>query len=667
MDLYPVGGSVDQALKRELALFSDDPGFVLNVFWVLTSYLTAWSATWCAETLGVSRATSWIVGVLFAFLPHAFSRSIEHLMLVTYLVPFVLTYSILVLSGQWTGVPRWRRRLLLAGCLLLGANYVYTAFFGCFVLMVAIVGRSLSRWSLREVAPAVGVLVLIGVVTVLNLAPTVVAWRHDEIGAYNVEGPKGAGEADVYGLKIRHLLTPIPDHPVGFLRKAAETIRNGKFPLENENVSERLGMVGSVGFLGLLVLATFRLVVPGSRVEWVGPSVLAAGSLTIALLLLTTIGGFGSLFNVFVSPAIRAYNRAAVFIAYLSLFAVGSCSETIVRRAQVGGRTRLLLICLTPLIAVGGVLDQAPLASLEAQRGPSARKFRALHRFVTRVEATVGEGAAVYQLPHASYPHSPPIASMPPHDHLAAAILSSRLRWSWPPLSGRAQLFDQGLRFLDPVALVRRLAILGFAGVWVNGAGYEDGGQAIVAALAAAAGQEPLVSRGGGYRFIPLAAVQSAVLGQLGSEAVRELRLRWTSAIDWEIPAGIPEMRTRNVVRDVTSGTVSSRGPGGALIFGPRVPLRAGRYEVRWLGHVRTAPGELHGYLDTAARGEKVIARVPIQLPDDRADRDEEVELGRVTFELDQSVFDAEFRMFVADGVELTVTRLFVREMVPEE
>ena len=62
---------------------------------------------------------------------------------------------------------------------------------------------------------------------------------------------------------------------------------------------------------------------------WVGAQkargllIVSSGQLTVAGILLATIGGFGSLFAFLVSPDIRAYNRITGFLAFFALVAVG--------------------------------------------------------------------------------------------------------------------------------------------------------------------------------------------------------------------------------------------------------------------------------------------------------------------------------------------------------
>ena len=44
---------------------------------------------------------------------------------------------------------------------------------------------------------------------------------------------KHPAEAEIYGLKLRFLLTPIEEHPLPLLRNIAKTLKTANFPLDN--------------------------------------------------------------------------------------------------------------------------------------------------------------------------------------------------------------------------------------------------------------------------------------------------------------------------------------------------------------------------------------------------------------------------------------------------
>src|SRR5262249_7539634 len=84
-------------------------------------------------------------------------------------------------------------------------------------------------------------------------------------------------------------------------------------PSEGESAGS-FGIIGGLGLLALIGLA----ILPFRR-NWPAGPVAALG---VYLLLLGSIGAFGSLFNLLVTPQIRAYHRISVFIAFFAFFII---------------------------------------------------------------------------------------------------------------------------------------------------------------------------------------------------------------------------------------------------------------------------------------------------------------------------------------------------------
>src|SRR5882724_9760527 len=86
---FPLMTSFDWLIMKGLSLFISEPGLVLNLFWLFTLVLSAWSAAVALRLLGIHLTISLGAGVLYAFLPYALLRNVVHLNLVYYLVPLL--------------------------------------------------------------------------------------------------------------------------------------------------------------------------------------------------------------------------------------------------------------------------------------------------------------------------------------------------------------------------------------------------------------------------------------------------------------------------------------------------------------------------------------------------------------------------------------------------
>ncbi len=96
---------------------------------------------------------------------------------------------------------------------------------------------------------------MIVLATLVNLTPTLIAWqREGQVGGVEHR----VADSEVYALKIRHLVTPLPGHWFPPFRAWDARDVGADFPNETENVGSRLGLVATAGFLGLMVV----LIVP---------------------------------------------------------------------------------------------------------------------------------------------------------------------------------------------------------------------------------------------------------------------------------------------------------------------------------------------------------------------------------------------------------------------
>jgi phosphoglycerol transferase len=432
--------------------------------------LSALTATWGLRRLGVSRVGAGVAGVLFALCPFALYRNIGHFNLVTYLIPFPATAAVLLASSHRD--RPWRLREMAvpaAGCVLVGFNYIYYAFFGaCIVAIGALVGAA----RIRSVRPlAIGALPFAALVlaTTLNLVPNLIVWReHGQAG-----GVKHLPvESEIYGLKIRHLVSPSYGHWFPPFRAWLDREQKASFPLESENALARLGAVATAGFLGLI--AALVLSIGNGRAEG-SHHVPALAALTVAFVLLATIGGFGALFSLLVSPAIRAYNRVAPFIAFFSLAAIAIWIDRLTRT-----RPEKLRAALWVVILVVGMADQLPAVRDKAPDVPGiAQEVREIAAFVGRLETELPDRAMVFQLPIRPYPADSGVHRLGAYDQFKPYLTSRRLRWSYPSMTRDQLVWERALQAVAEADLPRYLAREGFSAILISRAGYPDEGREI--------------------------------------------------------------------------------------------------------------------------------------------------------------------------------------------
>ena len=79
---FPVQTSTDWAIIKLLSVFTSEPGYLLNWFWLLSLVLSAWAASYAGYQLGLPAVLSFASGLLYACLPFAFLRNVAHINLV---------------------------------------------------------------------------------------------------------------------------------------------------------------------------------------------------------------------------------------------------------------------------------------------------------------------------------------------------------------------------------------------------------------------------------------------------------------------------------------------------------------------------------------------------------------------------------------------------------
>lgn len=484
-------------LLRLLVWLTGSWAVAFNLFYVVSFPLASLSAFLVFRALGFSRGPSLVSAVLFAFLPYHFLKGARHLSLASYcslasywMVPPALLLALRLWTGRRMFPPRAAGGTAAAAVLLLcvASGPVYYALFGAMVLGVSGMVAALRDRTARPVVETALALALVGVTLAAHLAPSL-AWRleHGE----NVGVARRPTEAQIFALQIAPMVLPVADHRIPFLADA-RAAWNRSSPGAGVNHAEwsSLGSIGTVGFL--LLLAAAVGVFPGAGR---GRQLLrAAGGLTVALLVIASTGGFGSLFA-FALPEIRVYARLGLLIAFLSLLAV----TWLVERA-LEGRGRRTATAILASILVVGVADQTNPAAVPDHAGLRSTRRSDLS-FFGAIEARLAPGAMVYQLPWVSFPEARPVNGMSCSDPIRAYLSTERVRWSHGAVRGRpGAAWRKEISSLPIPRLVAAVSARGFDGIVVDRAGTADAGRSIEESLAALLGA-PLVSPDGRFSF----------------------------------------------------------------------------------------------------------------------------------------------------------------------
>jgi phosphoglycerol transferase len=307
-------------------------------------------------------------------------------------------------------------------------------------------------------------------------------------------------DGEAFGLTLTQMLLPADGHRVPALRAVRDKFY-ASTPLRSERGAMALGSVGSVGLLVLLGAVAGCGRSPGPR----GRILYLFGLLTVFAVLVCTVGGFSTLFNLLGTGLARTYNRVSVFIGFLAIAAFFLALDALLTRFT-RGRLRAALGLALPAAILGlGLRDQTGETYLADQAAVKA-EYDSDADFVARVEASVPKGTMVFQFPYVSFlSYDNACFRMEPYSHFRGFLHSRDLRWSFGATHGRrwdaVQAHAAGR---PPEEALPMLAALGFGGVYVDRDGYADGGRAVEASLRRLAGTAPVESRNGRLAFYDL-------------------------------------------------------------------------------------------------------------------------------------------------------------------
>ncbi len=479
---FPQADALHFAVVKLLLYVCRDPVVVFNLFLLLPFPLTALSAYFVFRRLRLGRVAALAAGVLYACAPYHFLRIQGHACLAAYyLSPPMLWLALRVCLGRnpllradpSDGRPRWRFGSWEAAaaaviCILTGLAGVYYAFFSCFFLLAAGARDALRQRRWKPVASA-GLLVLLIVGAVAAaLAPSLVHFAlHGGDAAVASRLP---GEADYYGLSIGEMMLPIPHHRIGRVAKIVQHYLDAPRRPTGEWPFEPLGVVAAVGFIYLVGRFLLRRRDKTERAED------GLAFLNLAAVLLGTVGGFGAVFAFWVSPTIRCYNRLSICIAFFALAGLFLLIHRIASRFLQRPRWKAAyFVGLIGLLAFG-LFDQTS-PNITPSYAANRKEFTDDEDFARRMEAALPAGSMVYQTPYFPFPECPYIANLGPYELLRPFLHTRTLRFSYGAMIGRETArWLEDLSKQPPPEVVEKLAFADFRGVYLDRAGFADGG-----------------------------------------------------------------------------------------------------------------------------------------------------------------------------------------------
>jgi hypothetical protein len=442
-------------------------GMAANLALVLAAISSAWAFFFAVRRLGASLEWAFAGALLFAFSCAILQRGLPHLLLLyTWTLPLgLLACAYIARSARLT----WRAPeaiVCLAAALGLGVSNPYHLFFWGQLLAWAMVIRCLRRPG----SGPLGVGLASGLIAVAALFFT-----HSETWLFSQDGAlpllvRNYGGTEMYALKPIELFVPPGEHRWDWFRFFGERYSRWS-AWRGEAYLPYLGLVGIFAFIWLITESVGRVIRGRAPSGW---------ALQIGwLLAYSTVGGITNLlalytgFNLF-----RATNRASVFIACIVLLFLA------VRLTSVLRTRPALSWSAAALLTIVGLFDQIPRSLAPASRDQVRARVAADARFGVELERMVGKDGMVFQLPILGFPEVVPPHKMADYEHFRPYLHTSTLRFSYGAPKSRSRLrWQRELESASASELVKHLEAAGFAALYINRRGFEDGGDRLIAEL----------------------------------------------------------------------------------------------------------------------------------------------------------------------------------------
>lgn len=499
---YVYSDSLSFLIVKIISLFFDNVYLIVNFFYFSSYIIVALISVYVCKKLRYRDEVAVIVAILYAFSAYIQTRYAHLWLTPYYLLPLGCMVAIWILRGEIredTG-SIWKSRKFLQAMFfsfLSAFTGFYYAFFTCVIYAVAVTIRIINSPKKQRKKEYGSILLIIPVISgvFINVVPNMIYMINHGINSAGELVSRSAGDAEIYGLKLVQLLLPRTDHRISYLNDISQKYV-GNYPLINENVSASLGIIAAIGFIASLIWL-FRINCKEKTYSY----------LNIGLFLIGTIGGVGSIFSLFFSTPMRAYNRISLQIMFISLL----CVATILEKIHINCPRWLYYVVLGGVLLVG-LFDQTapykpPVDEYEWQESTE--------QFVQELEAQLDEGSLIFQLPYVDWP------SGGSYRMFAGYIESNSLRWSYGAMQGREEAqWQEYVADLDISAMLDTLIYSGYEGIYLDKPIYEkhkgeDSALNVCDDLTKILGAEPLISSNGELYFWNLSDYKQNLLDSL--------------------------------------------------------------------------------------------------------------------------------------------------------
>lgn len=472
---YTMAEGINFIIIKFISIFSDNYAFVMNTYYIFTYVLASISALFVFRQFKLRYVPSLLGAVLFSFMPYHFLRNVKHLFLSSYyMIPLIIMVILWVYTNDniilyydkenkrlKSNLKSYKSISSIIICLLIGSTGIYYAFFASFFLIILII---LKKGDIRKLIVPIILIILICISVLINLIPSII---YQCTNGVNPEvATRSAIESEFYQMKITQLFMPLSSHGINILDRLIK--KYSEFPIPNEG-SEYLGIVGSIGCIML-----FYKLLKKSKESLNENIIRILSKLNISAILLATVGGFGTIFALVISPQIRAYNRISIYIAFFSIFTVVILLNNIEEKYFKSEIKRIVFVIIAFIILLIGIYDQVP-KTLIPNYDSIKEEYMSDELFVKSIEDKMPKNSMIFQMPYVPFPENPPVNNMGDYELFKGYLHSNNLKWSYGSFKGEQfDLWQREISNLPIEEMIEKIILKGFDGIYIDRAGFND-------------------------------------------------------------------------------------------------------------------------------------------------------------------------------------------------
>jgi hypothetical protein len=538
--------NLDMAIVKLISLVFPNWAATLNIYYLLTFPLVTIAALFVLRRLKVSRLTSLVGSILYTFIPFHFMQGESHINLSAYyLIPFAVMLCLWLFENDFSLKPfkeqtrreiNWRAAGSIAICIGIGTAFVYYPFFTCFFLLIAGTGATISK---KKWQPLVNSGILIAVIVLIVLLFSIPSFLYQHQNGVNQLLIRDPAETEVWGLKMVQLLLPVPGNNNPLLAALADRYQYSA-PFVNENQSAALGIIGSIGFVILILWLFFRVFrIKTTYSDDCFNRIHHLSALNAAALILGTVGGLGTLIAYLVFPEIRTYTRISIFIAFFSILTICFLFDYLISKTTF---SKVVVVALMLGILIVGINDQTSINFIPDYQGIK-QEYQKDDKFVKNIEAKYPVEQVVFQLPYNAFPESHPPNNMEFYDLFRGYLHSESISWSYGCIKGRfGDFWYKQIAAKSLNEMIGELSFSGFTGIYVDSYGYADSGKEITTSISAILNVTPLTSDNSRLYFFDMTSFNDNLKSQFTNDEYQKKKTKALYPLYYEFKEGFSSL-----------------------------------------------------------------------------------------------------------------------------